>query len=125
MGEDPNSSPICSFYWTVGGKDLDDWLQTSLFADQHDTHYDNAELEYSQPESMDPMIYCKHMQMKCTPILRAHLCTGQYLASKNFLGMLPFWSEFLFTNYQAKNKRVYKNTYELSQDTIKGYLIYT
>jgi hypothetical protein len=33
MGEDPDSYPICSYYWTTGGKELDDWMQTSLFAD--------------------------------------------------------------------------------------------
>jgi hypothetical protein len=76
-------------------------MQTSLFADQHDTHYGIAQLEYSQPESMDPVVYCKHMQLKGTPILRAHLCTRQYLASKIVLGLLPFWRELLFTNYQA------------------------
>jgi hypothetical protein len=36
---------------------------------------------------MDPVTYCTHMQMKCTPILRAHLCTGQFVASKIVLGL--------------------------------------
>jgi hypothetical protein len=65
------------------------------------------------------------MQMICTPILRAHLCTGQFLASKIVLGMLPFWRELSLTNYQAKVNKVYKNTYELSQDIKKRYLVYT
>jgi hypothetical protein len=120
MGEDPNSYYICSYYWTAGDKELDDWMQTSLFAGQHDTHYDIVQLEFTQLETMDPVAYCKHMQMICTPILRAHLCTGQFLGSKIVLGMLPFWRELLFTNYQAKVKKVYLNTYELSQDIKNG-----
>jgi hypothetical protein len=68
MGEDPDSYHTCSYYWTAGGKELDDWMQTSLIADQHDTHYDIAQLEYSQHETMDPVAFCKHMQVICTPI---------------------------------------------------------
>jgi hypothetical protein len=69
MGVDPAFSDI-SRYWLVGDKDLDVWLQTSLYVDHHDIHYNNSQLEWQRDESMDPITYSRDMQVLCNKVQR-------------------------------------------------------
>jgi hypothetical protein len=104
MGTDESGTPR---YWHSSAKELDVFLQKTVFSDQSSDHHYNKEMGRQQRVNEPPLVFVRAMQKIAGPIFASGGATEQYLASQILEGFSDYWKRNLCIRFQSSEEVVY------------------